>query len=192
MLNLDTNKITPEGGLNEKMADEMGMQANLLPEMSLSDVLKVETSANTGSDPMTSLHMRNWMECVRSRKEPNARPRRVQPLGCQHHGDHGHALGKRVTFDAKKRGHCHGVIPPKTRRFPKTFRVYPATCSHTHSNYEETAFFGSGPAAGGCRLPGPVQNRHDRVQLKHDEANKRVDVLVEGKPFTSYITPAPT
>jgi predicted dehydrogenase len=33
---------------------------------------KAETAANTGGDPMTSLHMRNWMECVRARKDPNA------------------------------------------------------------------------------------------------------------------------
>ena len=33
---------------------------------------KAETAANTGSDPLTSLHMRNWMECVRARKDPNA------------------------------------------------------------------------------------------------------------------------
>ena len=32
----------------------------------------VETSANTGGDALTSAHMRNWMECVRSRKNPNA------------------------------------------------------------------------------------------------------------------------
>jgi hypothetical protein len=33
---------------------------------------KVVASANTGGDPLTSAHMRNWMECVRSRKQPNA------------------------------------------------------------------------------------------------------------------------
>ena len=32
----------------------------------------METGANTGSDPLTSAHMRNWMECVRSRQTPNA------------------------------------------------------------------------------------------------------------------------
>jgi hypothetical protein len=32
---------------------------------------KVVASANTGGDPLTSAHMRNWMECVRSRKQPN-------------------------------------------------------------------------------------------------------------------------
>jgi len=103
MLNLDTNKITPEGGLSQKLADEMGMQANLLPEMNLSDVLKVETSANTGADPMTSLHMRNWMDCVRSRKEPNAPAK----AGYNHSVANIMATmamhsGKRVTFDAKK------------------------------------------------------------------------------------------
>jgi len=29
-------------------------------------------SANTGGDKLTSNHIRNWMECVRSRKQPNA------------------------------------------------------------------------------------------------------------------------
>ena len=32
----------------------------------------VVTSANTGGDFLTSAHMRNWMECVRARKDPNA------------------------------------------------------------------------------------------------------------------------
>lgn len=32
----------------------------------------VVTSANTGGDALTSAHMRNWMECVRARKDPNA------------------------------------------------------------------------------------------------------------------------
>jgi hypothetical protein len=43
-----------------------------LPEMSLSEVEPVVTSANTGGDKLTSNHIRNWMECVRSRKTPNA------------------------------------------------------------------------------------------------------------------------
>ena len=33
---------------------------------------KAETAANTGGDPLTSAHMRNWMECVRARRNPNA------------------------------------------------------------------------------------------------------------------------
>lgn len=33
---------------------------------------KVITSANTGADKLTNAHMRNWMECVRARKNPNA------------------------------------------------------------------------------------------------------------------------
>ena len=71
MLNLDTNKITPEGGLDERMARAMNMQANMLEPFELPG-LRVETAANTGSDPMTAAHMRNWMECVRDRKKPNA------------------------------------------------------------------------------------------------------------------------
>jgi predicted dehydrogenase len=70
-LNLDTNKITSEGGLQENEAKAMNMKANLLEPMDLPG-FKIETTANTGSDPMTKAHMRNWMECVRSRKKPNA------------------------------------------------------------------------------------------------------------------------
>lgn len=72
MLNLDTNEITPNGGLPARAAAEMKMNANLLPTMKLGEGAKVETSANTGSDPQTTAHIRNWMESVRSRKAPNA------------------------------------------------------------------------------------------------------------------------
>jgi predicted dehydrogenase len=71
-LNLNTNKVSPKGGLTKSKAAEMNMQPNLLPEMSLSEVEKVVVSANTGGDKLTSNHVRNWMECIRSRKQPNA------------------------------------------------------------------------------------------------------------------------
>jgi hypothetical protein len=103
MLNLNTNKISPEGGLKKREAEDMGMKENLLKEMSLSEILKVETSANTGADPMTSMHMRNFMECVRSRKTPNA-PAKV---GYNHSiatqmTTYALHTGKRVTFDDTK------------------------------------------------------------------------------------------
>ena len=72
-LNLDTNMISPDGGLTAAYAKEMDMPANLLPNLSLNSMaIKVSTDANTGGDPLTELHVRNWMECVRSRKQPNA------------------------------------------------------------------------------------------------------------------------
>jgi predicted dehydrogenase len=72
-LNLITNKVSPKGGLKEKEAAAMGMKPNLLDTFDLaSNAIKVETGASTGGDPLTSGHMRNWMECVRSRKTPNA------------------------------------------------------------------------------------------------------------------------
>lgn len=72
-LNLNTNKVSPIGGLTERHASAMGMKPNLLPEVNLTDkVEKVVASANTGADALTSAHMRNWMECIRSRKQPNA------------------------------------------------------------------------------------------------------------------------
>jgi predicted dehydrogenase len=72
-LNLNTNKVSPTGGLRKNHADAMQMQPNLLEARSIDDAAaKVVASANTGGDPLTSAHMRNWMECVRSRKQPNA------------------------------------------------------------------------------------------------------------------------
>ncbi len=72
-LNLVTNKVSPKGGLKERPAAAMKMKANLLPELNLSDVvIKVESGANTGGDALTTAHIRNWMECIRSRKQPNA------------------------------------------------------------------------------------------------------------------------
>jgi hypothetical protein len=64
---------------------------------------RVETAANTGADALTSAHMRNWMECVRSRRMPNADVRAGY--------NHSVALcmtiaalhtGKRVSFDDAK------------------------------------------------------------------------------------------
>jgi predicted dehydrogenase len=72
-LNLLTNKVTPAGGLTERFAKEMNLKANLLPEVDLNvRDEKVVAEANTGGDILTSNHMRNWMSCVRERKETNA------------------------------------------------------------------------------------------------------------------------
>jgi len=100
-MNLNTNRISPRGGLTKGFADAMGMQPNLLPEMKLEDV-KVVASANTGGDPLTSAHMRNWMECVRSRTQPNA----SIEAGYQHSiasimTNAAVRTGQRVTFDVK-------------------------------------------------------------------------------------------
>jgi predicted dehydrogenase len=72
-LNMLTNKVSPKGGMTASEAGAMNMKANLLPETDLSaTATTVATAANMGADPLTSLHMRNWMECVRSRQTPNA------------------------------------------------------------------------------------------------------------------------
>ena len=72
-LNLVTNMVSPNGGLQAGSASAMKMQPNLLEKYNLSvNAAKVVASANTGGDMLTSAHVRNWMECIRSRKEPNA------------------------------------------------------------------------------------------------------------------------
>jgi predicted dehydrogenase len=72
-LDLDKNTISSEGGLEEKYAKEMGMKTNLLQQRALADTASaVDRSADAGVDEATSANMRNWMECVRSRKTPNA------------------------------------------------------------------------------------------------------------------------
>ena len=103
-LNLDTNKVSSEGGLDAKMAAQMKMNANLLEPLTLADEGGLETAANTGVDKQTVAHVQNWMECVRSRsKKTNA--------DIQAAYDHSVALcmtiaaiktGKKVTFDETK------------------------------------------------------------------------------------------
>jgi predicted dehydrogenase len=73
MIDMDKQTVTPTGGLTAKSAAEMKMQANLLPSFALGEKGEsVSTAADTKGDPQTSANMRNWMECVRSRKTPNA------------------------------------------------------------------------------------------------------------------------
>lgn len=103
-LNLDTNKVTPNGGLHENHASRMGLKPFLLEEFSLTDnEIKVSTAANTGGDPLTTNHMRNWMECVRSRQTPNA------PVTAGYNHSIANIMttaalrtGQFVTFDEKK------------------------------------------------------------------------------------------
>jgi predicted dehydrogenase len=73
MIDMDKQQVTPTGGLSAREAAAMGMKENKLKAFSLSEEAQGSyTDANTGKDPMTSANMRNWMECVRSRKTPNA------------------------------------------------------------------------------------------------------------------------
>ena len=72
-MDLDKNQITPEGGLTERLAGEMDMKANLLSTVSLTQAASAAiTAAETGDDDMTVANVRNWLECVRSRKTTNA------------------------------------------------------------------------------------------------------------------------
>jgi predicted dehydrogenase len=72
-LNLITNKVSSKGGLIPRFAEAMGMMPNMLPEVNLTNKeVKVESGANTGGDELTTAHVKNWMECIRSRKQTNA------------------------------------------------------------------------------------------------------------------------
>jgi predicted dehydrogenase len=71
-MNLINNTVSPKGGLSKEKAAVMGMKENHLPEISLSNAEQVAVSANTGGDKLTSAHVRNWMECIRSRQQPQA------------------------------------------------------------------------------------------------------------------------
>jgi predicted dehydrogenase len=104
MLNLDANEVTPTGGLTESEAKAMKLPANLLEKYELPKS-KTEAGADTGGDPLTSAHMRNWMECVRSRSTAT---------NCPVEAGHSHAIacamanaafrtGQRVVYDAKTR-----------------------------------------------------------------------------------------
>ncbi|WP_017259634.1 Gfo/Idh/MocA family protein [Pedobacter arcticus] len=71
-LNLITNTVSPTGGLTERHASVMGMKPNLLPNLKLAELVKVDSAADAGADDLVTNHMRNWMECIRSRKETHA------------------------------------------------------------------------------------------------------------------------
>jgi predicted dehydrogenase len=76
MIDMDKQTVTPTGGLSVREAAAMKLPGNLLPSFSLVEKAEtMNTDANTAGakgDPQTDANMRNWMECVRSRKTPNA------------------------------------------------------------------------------------------------------------------------
>jgi predicted dehydrogenase len=103
MLNLDTNEITSQGGLHEREAATMNQKPNLLESFTLPQQT-VATDADTGGDPLTSRHMKNWMECVRAGN---------LKTHCPVEAGHSHAIacamanaayrtGLRVTYDPRK------------------------------------------------------------------------------------------
>jgi predicted dehydrogenase len=71
-MDLDKDRVDSEGGLTEKAAAEMDMKPILLPNVSLGAATPASTAADTGDDAMTVANVRNWLECVRSRKTTNA------------------------------------------------------------------------------------------------------------------------
>ena len=100
-LNLDTNKVTANGGLSKEDSKSMKMDANLLAEFKLEGTA-APTAANMGTDLLTTAHMKNWLECLRSRKEPHA----PVEAGYQHSiatimANAAARTGERVTFDEK-------------------------------------------------------------------------------------------
>ena len=76
----------------------------------------VVTSANTGADPLTNAHMRNWMECVRARKNPNA------PI----EAGYSHAIAL-IMANAAARTGCRATFDPAKREViagGKVFKGY--------------------------------------------------------------------
>ena len=80
----------------------MKLQPNLLADFKLEGSGPATTAANTGTDELTTAHMKNWLECLRSRKQPNA----PVEAGYQHSiatimANAAARTGERVTFDEK-------------------------------------------------------------------------------------------
>lgn len=102
-LNLDTGRVAPTGGLTEEYAKAMKMGPNLLEPLALEGEGGAVTSADTGVDRMTSAHVRNWLDCLRSRKQPNG----PVEAGYQHSiacimAFAAARTGERVTFDESR------------------------------------------------------------------------------------------
>ena len=112
-LDLDKNLISGDGGLEEEYAQAMGMKANRLENRPLLEKGGgMETGSHAGVDQATSANVRNWMECVRDRKTPNAH--------IEAGYSHSVALcmtiaaiqsGERVTFDDAKQQVMAGGSP---------------------------------------------------------------------------------
>ena len=99
-LNLATGMVSDTGGLTKNEAAAMNLPAKRLAKSKLEGNDTVVTSANTGADPMTTAHMRNWLECLRTRKETHA----PVEAGYQHSiatimANAAARTGQRVTFD---------------------------------------------------------------------------------------------
>jgi predicted dehydrogenase len=98
-LNLDTRQVTPNGALTEEYASAMNMPPNAVEPLTLPGDAAT-TAANTGVDAMTSAHVRNWLDCLRSREQPNA----PVEAGYQHSiacimANAAARTGSRATFD---------------------------------------------------------------------------------------------
>jgi len=103
-LNLTTGKVSPEGGLTERYAKNVAKPTTLIEKTLLSDRGTTEPAdSDTKADAMVVAHMRNWVECMRTRRAPVA--------DVQAGYNHSVALcmtiaalhsGKRTTFDEAK------------------------------------------------------------------------------------------
>jgi predicted dehydrogenase len=72
-LNVNTGRVTAEGGMNAKNAAEAHLPADNLPDQQLFERSKADNQNDElRADDAVSSHMRNWMECVRRRKSPTA------------------------------------------------------------------------------------------------------------------------
>lgn len=101
-MNLVTNKVTSNGGLQKAEAADMKLPPNLLEEHQLKGSGPAISSANTGADSLTIAHMHNWLDCLRSRRQPHA----PVEAGYQHSiatimANAAARTGERVTFDEK-------------------------------------------------------------------------------------------
>ncbi|HEX7260317.1 MAG TPA: Gfo/Idh/MocA family oxidoreductase [Luteolibacter sp.] len=100
-LNLDTRKVSANGGMKKEEGAPMKMEPNLLDDYKLEGA-SAASAANMGADSLTIAHMRNWLECLRSRKQPHA----PVEAGYQHSiatimANAAARTGERVTFDEK-------------------------------------------------------------------------------------------
>jgi predicted dehydrogenase len=72
MLDLDTNRVTPHGGLGSYEAATMGLKPNMVETTSLNSGSADVPYSSASGDVTTSAHMRNWLDCLRTRKTPHA------------------------------------------------------------------------------------------------------------------------
>jgi hypothetical protein len=168
MLDMDKQTVTPTGGLTARSAAEMKMQPNLLPSFSLVEKAeKMQTDADTGGRAIrrpAPTCATGWSACARRKTAECEHPGGLQPLDCAVHV-RGRGADRREGYLRRQ-----DAAGGRGRQGPCLVCLWFVARG---VGVDECAPMAAGAQKG--------------VVVKADEAAHRVDVTINGTPFTSYL-----